>query len=289
MANTGLIQALLGKGDAVFEDKLNHASLIDGGLNTDAQFQRYRHCDVTHLETQLQKSEAANKLIVTDGVFSMDGDIAPLTALAEQAQRHDALLMVDDAHGFGVLGSTGAGCAEYFNLDEKKLPILMGTLGKSVGSFGAFVAGSHDLIEYLINTARPYIFTTALPPAVAAASRASLQLIQQETWRREKLQTLIAYFRDQAQANGLAAMQSTTMQSTSIQSTTPIQPLLLGDNERALRWSQQLEAQGVLVGAIRPPTVAIGSARLRMTFSAAHEQADIDALIKALCYCRDKE
>lgn len=279
MANTGIVQALVGKGDAVYEDKLNHASLIDGGLTSGALFQRYRHSDLSHLDALLVKTEASQTLIVTDGVFSMDGDIAPLPELAAKAETHKALLMVDDAHGFGVLGKSGAGCAEYFALNEKQLPVLMGTLGKAAGSFGAFVAGSHELIDYLINTARPYIFTTALPPAVAAASRASLRLIQEEGWRREKLSELIAIFREKSSALGLALMSSQT----------PIQPLLLGDNERALRWSKKLEEQGFLVGAIRPPTVALGSSRLRLTLSAAHEVSDIEQLVTALCQCRDQE
>jgi 8-amino-7-oxononanoate synthase len=277
MANTGIVQALVGRGDAIFEDRLNHASLIDGGLTSGATFQRYRHNEVAHLAELLAKSSADKKLIVTDGVFSMDGDVAPLTELAALARQNDALLMVDDAHGFGVLGENGAGCGEHFALDEKQLPVLMGTLGKAAGSFGAFVAGSDDLIEYLINTARPYIFTTALPPAVAAASRAGLRVIREEVWRREKLNELIAYFRAGAKAAGLALMDSPT----------PIQPLLLGDNERALAWSSALEAKGLLVGAIRPPTVPAGSARLRITFSAAHEKADVDVLLAALVMCQE--
>lgn len=277
MANTGIVQALVGRGDAVFEDRLNHASLIDGGLASGATFQRYRHNEVAHLAELLEKNSADKKLIVTDGVFSMDGDVAPLTELATLAQQNDALLMVDDAHGFGVLGANGAGCGEAFALDEKALPVLMGTLGKAAGSFGAFVAGSDDLIEYLINTARPYIFTTALPPAVAAASRASLRVIREEAWRREKLNELITHFRSGAKAAGFALMESAT----------PIQPLLLGENERALAWSSALEASGLLVGAIRPPTVPAGSARLRITFSAAHEKADVDVLLAALAICQE--
>ncbi|MGH8493277.1 MAG: 8-amino-7-oxononanoate synthase [Moraxellaceae bacterium] len=278
MANIGIVQALVGRGDAVFEDRLNHASLIDGGLASGATFQRYRHNELPHLAELLGKSAADKKLIVTDGVFSMDGDVAPLAELAALAQKNDALLMVDDAHGFGVLGAGGIGCAEAFALDETQLPVLMGTLGKAAGSFGAFVAGSDDLVEYLINTARPYIFTTALPPSVAAASRASLRVIREEGWRREKLNELIAHFRARAKAAGLALMDSPT----------PIQPLLLGDNETALAWSRALEEKSLLVGAIRPPTVPAGSARLRITFSAAHEKADVDALLAALVICQEK-
>lgn len=276
MANTGIVQALLGRGDAVFEDRLNHASLIDGGLASGAQFQRYRHNDIAHLHECLENSGARKKLIVTDGVFSMDGDVAPLPDLARLAQQHDAWLMVDDAHGFGVLGSQGGGVAEHFSLGAAQLPVLMGTLGKSVGTFGAFVAGDATLIEYLINTARPYIFTTALPPAVAAASRASLTLLREAGPRREKLTKLVAHFRREAAVLGLDVLPSTT----------PIQPVLLGSNARALAWSAALEAKGFLVGAIRPPTVAVGAARLRITFSAAHDLADVDGLLQALADCR---
>ena len=221
---------------------------------------------------------AEKKLIVTDGVFSMDGDIAPLPELAQLAGQHDAWLMVDDAHGFGVLGAQGGGVAEHFSLSNFQLPVLMGTLGKSFGTFGAFVAGDATLIEYLINTARSYIFTTALPPAVAAASRASLKLLRTEQHRRAKLDGLIAHFRHEALALGLEIMPSTT----------PIQPVLLGSNARALAWSAALEAKGFLVGAIRPPTVPVGSARLRITFPSAHELADVDGLLQALADCRDQ-
>ena len=276
MANTGIVQALVGRGDAVFEDRLNHASLIDGGLASGAQFQRYRHSDVAHLDQLLEKSTGEKKLIVTDGVFSMDGDIAPLPEVAQLAQQHDAWLMVDDAHGVGVLGAHGAGVAEHFAFDTTALPVLMGTLGKGAGCFGAFVAGDDVLIDYLINTARPYIYTTALPPAVAAASRASLKLMQNGQALREKLRDHIHYFREQATGLGLQLMDSPT----------PIQPVLLGSNERALAWSAALEQRGILVSAIRPPTVPVGQARLRITFSAAHERNDIDHLLQALADCR---
>ncbi|MFP5431371.1 MAG: 8-amino-7-oxononanoate synthase, partial [Gammaproteobacteria bacterium] len=278
MANTGIVQALVGRGDAVFEDRLNHASLIDGGLSSGAQFQRYRHNDVAHLAELLEKSPADRKLIVTDGVFSMDGDMAPLPELAALARVHDAWLMVDDAHGIGVLGEQGGGVAEHFGLGARDIPVLMGTLGKGVGSFGAFVAGDAVLIEYLINTARPYIYTTALPPAVAAASRASLAIIRQGEALRDKLHQLIRHFREGAIGLGLDLMPSTT----------PIQPLLLGSNERALAWSAALERRGCLVGAIRPPTVPIGQARLRITLTAAHELADVDRLLQALADSRSK-
>ncbi|MDP2228344.1 MAG: 8-amino-7-oxononanoate synthase [Moraxellaceae bacterium] len=279
MANTAVIQALCGAGDAVFEDRLNHASLIDGGLASGARFQRYRHNDMAQLAAQLQQSAARQKLIVTDGVFSMDGDVAPLPALARLAAEHDAWLMVDDAHGFGVMGATGGGVAEHFALDAAALPVLVGTLGKSFGSFGAFVAGDAALIEFLINSARAYIYTTALPPAVAAASRASLALLRDGHDLRARLAAHVSRFRAGAASLGLELMPSDT----------PIQPLLLGSNERALAWSAALQARGFLVGAIRPPTVPAGMARLRITFSAAHETADIDALLLALAECQAGE
>ena len=278
-ANTGIVQALVGRGDAVFEDRLNHASLIDGGLACGAKFQRYRHNDIEHLADLLEKSSAEKTLIVTDGVFSMDGDVAPLAELAALAQQYDAWLMVDDAHGFGVMGAQGGGVAEHFGLGVQRLPVLMGTLGKGAGSFGAFVAGDNDLIEYLINTARPYIYTTALPPAVAAASRASLVLIRAGQGLRESLRERIAQFRNGASILGLDLMPSDT----------PIQPILLGSNERALAWSAALERQGCLVSAIRPPTVPVGQARLRVTLTAAHQVEDVDHLLQALADCRDRQ
>ncbi|MDN3637624.1 8-amino-7-oxononanoate synthase [Simiduia curdlanivorans] len=272
MANLGVINALVGAGDSIFEDKLNHASLLDGGLSSGAKFQRFLHNDVAQLERKLAAAEAQKKLVVVDGVFSMDGDLAPVHELARICDQHRAWLMVDDAHGFGVLGKNGGGVAEHFNLNQDQLPVLMGTLGKSFGTFGAFIAGSDALIETLIQLARTYIYTTALPPAVAAASRVSLQLLQTEHWRREKLRALIQRFRAGVEQLGLPLMASST----------PIQPIMVGDAETALAWSSQLAAQGILVTAIRPPTVAAGSARLRVTLSAAHTEAQVDRLLDAL-------
>lgn len=272
MANLGAITALLGKDDFIFEDKLNHASLLDAGLLSGARFQRFLHNDIDNLESRLARADGGRKLIAVDGVFSMDGDCAPLPELAELAERHDAWLMVDDAHGIGVLGARGAGCAEFFNLSERQLPILMGTLGKAFGTFGAFVAGSEALIETLVQFARSYIYTTALPPAVAAASLKSLQLMQRESWRREHLQQLIQRFRRGAEQIGLQLCASQTA----------IQPLLIGDAGAALRWSEQLAARGIWISAIRPPTVPANSARLRITLSAAHSEAQIDRLLMAL-------
>ncbi len=272
MANLGAITALVGQGDAVFEDRLNHASLLDGGLLSGARFQRFLHNDLDNLQTRLQKTEANRKLIVVDGVFSMDGDCAPLPELAALAQKNNAWLMVDDAHGFGCLGKNGGGSAEHFGLTQNELPILMGTLGKAFGTFGAFIAGSETLIETLIQFARPYIYTTAMPPAIAAATRVSLRLVQTESWRREHLQQLITHFREGAERLGLQLTNSTT----------PIQPIIVGDEVKTLAISAALAERGILIVAIRPPTVAAGSSRLRITFSAEHTLTQVDDLLSAL-------
>lgn len=271
MANLGVISALLGRGDCVLEDRLNHASLLDGGLLSGARFRRYHHADIEDLEGKLSSCEART-LVVSDGVFSMDGDLAPLPALAELTNRHQAGLLIDDAHGVGVLGKHGGGIVEHFGLTENQVPILMGTLGKAFGTFGAFVAGSEDLIEMLIQQARTYVFTTALPAAVAEATRASLRLLRFESWRRDKLRHLIARFRTGAEQQGLKLMASDTA----------IQPVLIGDSHRATAVGRRLLEQGFWVGAIRPPTVPEGTARLRITFSANHEEQQVDALLDAL-------
>ena len=272
MANLGIVSALVGKGDGVFEDRLNHASLLDGGLLSGARFQRYAHADAEALERRLATSAGARKLVVTDGVFSMDGDLAPLPALAEVCTRHDAWLMVDDAHGFGVLGGGGGGCAEHFQLSGGQLPVLMGTLGKGFGVYGAFVAGSDTLVDYLVQFSRPYIYTTALPPAVAAACRASLRLARAESWRRDWLRQLVARFRLGAAQLGLPLMASAT----------PIQPLLVGSDERVMAIAAALHRQDIHIGAIRYPTVPRGSARLRITFNANHSERQVDRLLEAL-------
>ena len=272
MANIGVINALLGRRDAVFEDKSNHASLLDGGLLSSAQFVRYHHNNVNDLKKKLIASSAEKKLIVTDGVFSMDGDFADLPALCALANEYDGWVMVDDAHGIGCIGKNGNGTTEYFNLGQTDIPILMGTLGKAFGCFGAFVAGSTTLIEALIQFARSYIYTTALPPAVAAATRASLQLIKEESWRREKLQALIQQFRNGCEQLNLPLMPSTTA----------IQPIVIGADQRTKQIADQLQENGILVTAIRPPTVPVGTARLRVTFSAEHTEADVEHLLNAL-------
>ncbi len=272
MANMGVISALMKQGDRLFEDRLNHASLVDAGQLSRARMLRYQHADPESLGIQLARSGEGQALIATDGVFSMDGDLAPLPALVELARTHQAWLMVDDAHGLGVLGAEGGGVLSHFGLDGDEVPILMGTLGKGFGTYGAFVAGSEELIETLIQHARSYIYTTAPPAALAEATLVSLRLARQETWRRERLQSLIARFRQSAVQLGLPLMDSMT----------PIQLILAGSSRQALAWSLQLEKQGLLVSAIRPPTVAEGSARLRITFSAKHTDRQLDRLLDAL-------
>ncbi|MCP4996482.1 MAG: 8-amino-7-oxononanoate synthase [Gammaproteobacteria bacterium] len=272
MANLGVMTTLLGRGDTVFQDRLNHASLLDGSQLSRARLKRFPHQDMVTLADQLQTAGAGEKLVAIDGVFSMDGDLAPLAEMAALCQKHDAWLMVDDAHGLGVLGESGAGTLEYLGLDIEAVPILMGTLGKGLGTFGAFVAGSEDLIETLIQQARSYIFTTAIPPAVAEATLASLERVQADSWRRDKLRTLIERFRQGAGQLGLPLMKSET----------PIQPVVATSSEQALAWSQTLEDQGILVSAIRPPTVPEGSARLRVTLSASHTEEHVDRLLSAL-------
>ena len=271
MANMGVLSALLGRGDQVLQDRLNHASLLDAGLASGARFQRYRHIDTTDLARRIDPT-AGRRMIVTDGVFSMDGDAAPLQVLAQLARQHDAWLMVDDAHGFGVCGPGGRGSVEAAGLSADQVPILMATFGKALGTFGAVVAGSEALIETLIQQARTYIYTTAPPPAVAEASRAALQLVRDEPWRRQRLQTLIARFRRGAEQLGLPSMASDTA----------IQPLLVGDSKAALQLAADLEQDGILVVAIRPPTVPAGSARLRITLNAAHQEIHVDRLLESL-------
>ncbi|WP_456414540.1 8-amino-7-oxononanoate synthase [Thiolapillus sp.] len=271
MANLAVITTLSGRGDTLIEDRLNHASLIDGGRLCGARLRRFPHADLAAAGKQLQNA-TGETLLAVDGVFSMDGDLADLPALADLCRRHQAWLMVDDAHGLGVLGSTGGGSLEHWRLDARQVPVLMGTLGKAFGTAGAFVAGSEALIETLIQEARTYIFTTALPAAVAEATRSSLKILRKERWRRERLQELVEKFREGAARLGFALPASTT----------PIQPLIAGSAETALEWSGLLAEQGILVTAIRPPTVPRGSARLRITFSASHTDEHLQRLLAAL-------
>jgi len=279
MANLGVISALLGKGDAVFEDRLNHASLLDGGLLSQARLQRYQHSTPDDLAAKLVGSKAKTKLVCTDGVFSMDGDIAPLAELVEQSNQSNSWLMVDDAHGLGTVGATGRGCLELINATTADVPILMGTLGKAFGTFGAFVAGENDLIEFLIQRARSYIYTTAMPAAVAEATRMSLRLVDQESWRREQLTKNISYFKQ-----GLAQIQITddVGENYNTGSDTAIQPIVIGDVQQTVRLSEKLKQAGILVSAIRPPTVPENTARLRITLCAEHSKQQIEQLLDTL-------
>ena len=272
MASLGVLPALLDRHGEVFEDRLNHASLVDGALLSRAKLTRYPHFDLDWLDRRLGESAATTKLIATDTVFSMDGDVAPLPALLELAEKHDAWLYADDAHGFGVLGEAGRGALAHFSLARPPRLIYLATLGKAAGVAGAFVAGSAELVEWLVNTARTWIYTTAQPPLLAAALAASLDLIEGEPWRRRHLDELIA--RLKAGATGLPW--------PLLASDTPIQPLLLGTNAEALRLAEGLKRRGILVPAIRPPTVPRGQSRLRISLSAAHSEADVDELLAAL-------
>lgn len=272
MANLGVMQALLRAGDMCVQDKLNHACLLDGAALAGAQLKRYPHNDVDGATRQLASRAEAGALLATDGIFSMDGDLAPLRELARLCEQEDATLMVDDAHGLGVLGDNGAGTLSMLDLGQRDVPVLMATLGKALGCHGAFVAGSASLVEGLLQSARTYVYTTAMPPAVAAAALAAVRIAREESWRREKLAALIRRFRDGAQQLGLPLMPSDTA----------IQPLLLGEATTAMAVAGALEAVGFLVGAIRPPTVPAGKARLRITLSAAHEEEHVDLLLEAL-------
>jgi 8-amino-7-oxononanoate synthase len=273
MANMGVISALADQTATIVSDKLNHASLVDGCRLTRAHSLRYRHGDAGHARELLADLDDSidTRLLVTDGVFSMDGDLAPLPALASASRQHNAWLVVDDAHGLGVVGATGRGVCEHFNLSAGDVPALIGTFGKAFGTFGAFVAGDADLIEFLIQKSRTYIYTTALPPAVAAATRVALAVSQRESWRREKVLSLAERFR-----RALPEVFPVSRPGTAIQ------PVVLGEASRALAVSKMLEDRGFLVTAIRPPTVPAGTARLRVTLSAAHEEGQVDALCAVL-------
>lgn len=271
MANLGVVSALLGRNDVVLADKLNHASLNDAALLSRARFLRYSHLDLAQLERTLASARGRRKLVVTDAVFSMDGDIAPVPELLDLCERHDAWLMLDDAHGFGVLGENGKGVLEHFGVGSERI-VYMATLGKAAGVFGAFVAGSESLIETLIQRARTYIYTTAFPPLLATALLASLHLFREEGWRRGQLRELIGWFRSHLQLERWRLLPSDT----------PIQPLIVGDNDETVRLSEALRAEGILVPAIRPPTVPKGQARLRISLSAAHSREDLRRLCQAL-------
>ena len=272
MASLGVIPALLDRHGEVFEDRLNHASLVDAAVLSRAKLTRYPHLDLDWLDRKLGESTAKTKLIATDTVFSMDGDMAPLPELLALAEKHDAWLYADDAHGFGVLGERGQGALAHCSLAPASRLIYLATLGKAAGVAGAFVAGTEGLVEWLVNRARTYIYTTAQPPLLAGATAASLKLIAGETWRRERLRELIGRLKA-----GVAGLPWPLMASDS-----PIQPLLVGGNEDALRLADGLRERGILIPAIRPPTVPQGEARLRISLSASHVPEDVDALLAAL-------
>lgn len=278
MANLAVLSALGGAEAAIFSEELNHASLIDGARLAKARVERYPHCDIETLDAMLGACDAPVKLIVSDAVFSMDGHLAPVAQLLALAERHDAWLVLDDAHGFGVLGDTGRGVVQALGLHSERL-VLIGTLGKAAGVSGAFVAAHRTVIDYLVQRARPYIFTTAAPPAVAHALLASLTLIEGEegTARRAALLARIAQLRE-----GVKAILPTDGSAWLPESPTAIQPLIVGDNARAMRTMAQLDARGLRVGAIRPPTVPAGTARLRIALSASHSEANVARLVDAL-------
>jgi len=272
MANLGAVQALLSDGDVCVQDKLNHASLLDAARIAGAELKRYLHADVASARRQLDSRADAPALLVTDGVFSMDGDVAPLAELAALCTKQQTTLMVDDAHGLGVLGRDGAGSVDAAALGPEQVPVLMATLGKALGVSGAFIAGDAALIDGLVQFARPHIYSTAQPPALAAATSAAIDVARLEAWRREKLQRLIAHFRRGAIERGIELLASRT----------PIQPVLIGASKLAQAASQALEARGIFVPAIRPPTVPQGKARLRVVLSARHEESGIEQLLDAL-------
>ena len=275
MANVGILNALLNRGDLLLQDKLNHASLLDAGQLSKAAMKRYAHSDLAALEARLATAEissSAVKVVATDAVFSMDGDIAPLAPIISLCDRYDGMLMLDDAHGFGVLGEQGKGSLEHCQLEPESVPVYMATLGKALGVCGAFVAGEADLIDYLVQNCRNYIYTTALPPAAALAASAALVLVQEESWRRVHLNKLIKQFRD-----GLSDWHHLLMASD-----TAIQPVVVGDAEMAMGLSQRLLEKGFLVTAIRPPTVPQNTARLRITLTASHTEAQVSRLTEVL-------
>ncbi|MBT8063141.1 MAG: 8-amino-7-oxononanoate synthase [Xanthomonadales bacterium] len=274
-ANLAVQTSLASKGDFIVQDRLCHASLIDGARLSGARLLRYPHCDIKGLERQLELADGGQVLVVSDGVFSMDGDIAPLAGIADCCTHHNACLVVDDAHGTGVLGHGGRGSFEHLGVPVARIPVLIGTLGKAFGISGAYVAGSAALIDHLVNHARTYLYTTAMPPPLAAAGLKALEIIQKEVARRDALQRRIGQFRKGAAARGLKLLESET----------PIQALVIGQASAALETSQRLREQGFLVVAIRPPTVPDGTARLRITLSAAHTGLQVEGLLGALEQC----
>lgn len=272
MANLGVVATLLGEGELCVQDRLNHACLIDGAKLAGAELRRYPHRDVEAAARRLRARPGVPALLATDGVFSMDGDLAPLVELAELAHAEGATLLVDDAHGLGVLGPDGAGSVAAAGLSADEAPVLMATFGKALGTFGAFVAGSRALVDALVQFARTHVYTTAMPPALACATIAAVRVARMEPWRRDQLARLVRHFRLGARDRGLPLLDSTT----------PIQPVRVGDARRATRLADALAERGCFVPAIRPPTVPPGSARLRVTLSALHAETDVERLLDAL-------
>ncbi len=272
MANLAVLTTLINNRDYVFEDRLNHASLVDGVRYSHAKVKRYRRDDLLNLEKHITEAQSKNKWIVTEGVFSMDGDIAPLPQLFQLTKNQNCQLFIDDAHGIGVLGQNGRGAVEYYQLSIKNTAIIVGTFGKAFGTMGAFVSGHHVLIEALIQLGRSFIYTTALPPAIASATCTSLQLIQTEYWRRTHLQFLIQYFKKSAYDLNLPLLPSMT----------PIQTLIIGNANHTFKMAESLKNNGILVGCIRPPTIPINTARLRINLNVNHTQHDVDFLLESL-------
>lgn len=272
LANLAVATSLAGRGDAIIQDKLCHASLIDAARLSGARLSRYAHLDMAALQRRLAVGGDGNTLVVSDGIFSMDGDSAPLQQMASLCREHGAWLAIDDAHGIGVCGPGGRGVVSAAGLDDGDVPVLTGTLGKAFGCFGAFIAGSEKLIDHLVNEARSYIYTTAMPPALAASARAALYRVIEDEWRREHLQVLIRHFRMGAESRGLVLMDSDS----------PIQPMIVGESEAAMNLAAFLQRKGFLVVAMRPPTVRKGTSRLRITLTAAHQVSQLDALLDAI-------
>lgn len=273
-ANQAIIKLLLNKDDLLLQDKLNHASLMEAGALSSCKMLRFKHNQTAHLETLLNKSHsiAENKLIITEGVFSMDGDTAPIKELNRVAKNHDAWLMVDDAHGLGVLGEKGKGSVIASGINNDQADIYMATFGKALGVAGAFVAGNDAFINYLTNFSKPYIYSTGLPPAMAYTISHAAYMVEKQDWRRDKLNTLITLFKEQSQAHGITLSNSNTA----------IQPIIIGDNLKTLKIADNLKEMGYWTTAIRPPTVAVNSARLRITITANHETEDVINLVKAI-------
>jgi len=272
LANLAVATSLAGRGDAIIQDKLCHASLIDAARLSGASLYRYAHVDMAALHRRLANGGDGNTLVVSDGIFSMDGDSAPLQRMASLCREHGAWLAIDDAHGIGVCGPGGRGSVAEAGLNDLVVPVLTGTLGKAFGCFGAFIAGSEKLIDHLVNEARSYIYTTAMPPALAAAARAALHRVIEDEWRREQLQLLIRHFKKGAESRGLVLMDSDS----------PIQPMVIGESQAAMNLAAYLQEKGFLVVAMRPPTVRKGTSRLRITLTAEHKESQLDALLDAI-------